>query len=242
VRYASSWYADKQIFEGWQSLVHVCRRWRSLVLASPRRLNLRLFCTPGTPAKDTLDAWPALPLVVYGNMVSYTADTDIIAARGQSNRVCQVDFYIAGWQLEQVLAAMQVPFPELTGLSLRSYGKTLAVIPDSFLDGSAPCLQDFTASPWMASHLPDCQNCLCLLITLSPLGSLIFLIPAIFHPKRSLLSSRCCPASKHFTLDSDSLNLSLTGKCDVRLHPNDQLSPPSHLFISKRIVNIQRTS
>jgi len=26
----------------WLALVHVCRRWRYLVLASPRRLNLRL--------------------------------------------------------------------------------------------------------------------------------------------------------------------------------------------------------
>src|SRR5260221_5208216 len=47
--------------ESWQLLVHVCRRWRSLVFGSPRRLNLRLFCTPETPAKDTLAVWPALP-------------------------------------------------------------------------------------------------------------------------------------------------------------------------------------
>ena len=50
-----SWYETKTRIEEWQSLVHVCRRWRSLVLASPRRLNLQLYCTPKTPARDTLD-------------------------------------------------------------------------------------------------------------------------------------------------------------------------------------------
>ena len=38
-------YADKDPptkggIERWQSLVHVCRRWRSIVFGSPRRLNL----------------------------------------------------------------------------------------------------------------------------------------------------------------------------------------------------------
>jgi hypothetical protein len=38
---------------------------------------------------------------------------------------------------------MQVPFPELTYLRLYSDGKTMPVIPDSFLDGSAPRLEIF---------------------------------------------------------------------------------------------------
>jgi len=36
-------HEGKMRVEVWQSLVHVCRRWRSLVFRSPRRLNLRLF-------------------------------------------------------------------------------------------------------------------------------------------------------------------------------------------------------
>jgi hypothetical protein len=67
---------------------------------------------------------------------------NIIAALGHRNRVCEVDLlYFADWQLAQVLAAMQVPFPELTDLNLRSNGQTMHVIPDSFLDGSAPRLR-----------------------------------------------------------------------------------------------------
>src|ERR1700691_3740557 len=76
--------------EGWQSLVHVCRRWRSLVFQSSSRLNLRLYCTLKTPARDTLDVWPALPLLVEAqgsSMTSTTGMDNIIAALGQSNRV-----------------------------------------------------------------------------------------------------------------------------------------------------------
>ncbi|KAN0105661.1 hypothetical protein V8E52_007901 [Russula decolorans] len=132
--------------EAWQSLVHVCRRWRVLVFESPRRLNLRLFCTPKTFTRDKLDLWPALPLVIDGDVTSEsTQDLDnIIAALEQSNRVCQVTLWdLAAWQLEKVLATMQVPFPELTHLQLFSNDETVPVIPDSFLNGSAQRLRFF---------------------------------------------------------------------------------------------------
>jgi hypothetical protein len=157
-------YQDtKRVVEAWQSLVHVCRRWRSLVFGSPRRLNLQLFCTPKTPTSDTLDVWPALPLIVYGDFAESGTD-NIIAALGHSNRVSQVILTtFLGWQLEEVLAAMHVPFPELTELRLFTYDPTPPVIPDSFLGGSAPRLQyvDLKAIPFpglpnlllSASHL-----------------------------------------------------------------------------------------
>jgi hypothetical protein len=139
-------FGEKKRAEAWQSLVHVCRRWRNLVFESPRRLNLQLHCAPKTPAKDTLDVWPALPLIVKGDMTLSGTD-DIIATLGKSNRVCEVFLRdLAGWQMENILAAMQVPFPELTDLHLYSNGETLPVIPDSFLGGSAPRLQIFTMS------------------------------------------------------------------------------------------------
>ena len=134
----------KRVTEAWQLLVHVCQRWRNLVLGSPRRLNLQLFCTPKTPARDTLDIWPALPLVVHGYMGSSSTTDNVIAALGQSNRVRQVDFWgLSSWQLEEVLAAMQVSVPELTDLRLRSDGETMPVIPDSFLGGFAQRLRYF---------------------------------------------------------------------------------------------------
>jgi hypothetical protein len=84
-------HKSRKAIEAWQLLVHVCRRWRSLVLGSPRRLNLRLYCTHKTPIRDTLDVWPALPLVVEGGIMGLSSDTDnVIAALGQSNRVCKL--------------------------------------------------------------------------------------------------------------------------------------------------------
>src|SRR6266849_1377142 len=63
----------------WQSLVHVCRRWRGLVFASPRRLNLQLCCTTKSLARATLGVWPVLPLLIQGD-VSETSVNNVIAA------------------------------------------------------------------------------------------------------------------------------------------------------------------
>ena len=134
-------FEHKTVVEAWQLLVHVCRRWRSLVFGSPRRLNLRLFCTPGTPAKDTLDVWPALPLLIWADMFLSSCMDNIIVTLKQSNRVFQVNLSGFGDRhLENVLAAMQVPFPELELLRLSSYDAQ-PVIPNSFLGGSAPHLR-----------------------------------------------------------------------------------------------------
>ena len=158
--------------KAWQTLVHVCRRWRSLVLGSPRRLNLRLYCTPKTPT-NTLNVWPALPLrVVVESRGAIPSDADldnVIAAFGQSNRVHRVELSLLHRQLGRILAAMQAPFPELTQMKLCQYLLLSddVTIPDSFLGGSAPRLQSFHLSgisfpgfPKLllsASHLVDIQ-------------------------------------------------------------------------------------
>ncbi len=130
---------SKRKIEAWQSLVHVCRRWRCLVFGSPRRLNLKVVCKP---VRDTLDVWPTLPLLIEENMQYSLGADDIFVALGQSNRVCQVAISrLEDRDLEKVSAAMQVPFPELTDLRLNSYSKTAPVIPDSFLGGSTPYLR-----------------------------------------------------------------------------------------------------
>ena len=139
-------YGDKTEIEAWQVLVHVCRRWRNLVFRSPRRLKLLLYCTPETPAKDKLDVWPALPLYVRGKMTISSGTDNVIAALGRSNRVYAVSLWgLARWQLENVMAAMQVPFPALTAIIMRltSHDETLSAIPDSFLGESATSLQYF---------------------------------------------------------------------------------------------------
>ena len=143
-------HAKKEL-EAWQSLVHVCRRWRSVVFGSSHRLNLQLYCTAKTLSRSTLDVWPALPLIIYGDF-SYSGVGDVIVALGHRDRVCVVHLaWIRRLQFKEVLALMQVPFPELTNLWLSSsYDETMPVIPDSFLGGSVPCLRvfDLTGIPF----------------------------------------------------------------------------------------------
>jgi hypothetical protein len=134
--------------EVWQALVHVCRRWRNIVFRSPLRLNLALVCTAKTPARDTLDVWPPLPLVIlshgyYGTDGDYPLEwvDNIIAVLERSDRVCQITLEdIPNSHLEELLAAAQEPFAELTHLRLSSYEGP--VIFDSFLGGSGPRLED----------------------------------------------------------------------------------------------------
>ena len=143
--------------EAWQTLFHVCRRWRSLVLESPRRLNLRLYCAQQTPTKDALDIWPSLPLIVAGNITYPPGRNNIIAALAQSNRICEVfleDFDGSG-QLGKVLASMQGPFPGLTDLRLISYCLTQTVALDSFLNGSAPRLRFLELSGILFPRVPN---------------------------------------------------------------------------------------
>jgi len=86
-----------------------------------------------------------LPLLISGNLgwrYSPGGSDETIAALGQSNRECQVDLHgIDPVEFNKVLAAMQLPFPDLTHLSLFANGKTPPVVPDSFLGGSAPNLR-----------------------------------------------------------------------------------------------------
>jgi len=53
---------ESERIQPWLPLVHVCRTWRSIVLASPRRLDIRVFYTPVRQVKVMLDIWPNLPI------------------------------------------------------------------------------------------------------------------------------------------------------------------------------------
>ena len=133
-------------YNGWQTLVHVCRRWRSIVFASPRRLDLKLYCTPQRSVNSkTLDIWPELPIVIYAEKMKSREDaTNIIAALRHHNRVCQIHY--SSWQqpqepLLEEFAEIDEPFPVLTSLDLACSSRNVPVLPDSFLGGTAPRLR-----------------------------------------------------------------------------------------------------
>ena len=103
---------EKMRMKAWQSLVHVCRRWRSVVFGSPRRLDLRLVCTFNTPVRDTVDVWPALPLVIQGIDDDGVGVDNIVALLERSDLVRLIDLQpVSSSELEDLSKAMQVPFP-----------------------------------------------------------------------------------------------------------------------------------
>jgi len=120
--------------------VHVCRRWRCLVLASPRHLHLQLFLTYGTRVKEALEFWPEFPIVVH-YMPWHLSVTDAIAALEQHDRVYEI--HLAGYprSMSKIFSAMKKPFPSLVKLAIISNVRNESMIPDSFLGGSAPRLQ-----------------------------------------------------------------------------------------------------
>jgi hypothetical protein len=161
----------KRDVEVWQSLVHVCRRWRSVVFGSPRRLNLRLVCGAKTPVRDALDVWPPLPLVIRGCDHQTRGANNIIVGLKRSDRVCRIDLWGHNLSpLDKALAEMQEPFPKLTDLAIKMttfFSERVTALPDSFLGGSAPhlrCLKlygiPFPGLPKLlssATHLVDLQ-------------------------------------------------------------------------------------
>ncbi|KAI0283791.1 hypothetical protein BC826DRAFT_1190147 [Russula brevipes] len=128
-----------QSVDKWHTLVHVCRRWRVLVFASPRRLNLRLLCRGPRRVRAMLDIWPALPIEINDAWMGEWREVldNIIAALEHPDRVRSIALRpssSSAWNA--LVAAMQVPLPELTYLWLWSPGVS-PVFPDSFLGGSA---------------------------------------------------------------------------------------------------------
>ena len=135
--YEGEAYSENEM-KAWQALVRVCRRWRNVIFGSPRQLKLKLVCTTETPARDTLDVWPALPLVLVGE----TENVDnIVALLGCSDRINRINLWGSNW--EDILEAMEVPFPGLIHLGLQHWDETEPLLPlsDSFLGGSASRLQ-----------------------------------------------------------------------------------------------------
>ena len=129
----------------WHTLVHVCRSWRSVVFASPRRLNLQLLCTEKKPVKK--DIWPELPITIHASIPksrrgrSQGVNNIFSVLKQQNNRVCQITIGDIPNSLLKRFAAIKTPFPALTHLALRPSGESAPVILRSLLKGSAPRLQ-----------------------------------------------------------------------------------------------------
>ena len=146
--------------EGWITLVHVCRRWRCIIFASPLRLNLKLYCDGSKPVREMLDTWPPLPIVIEDDHCSEEGADNIIAALEHNDRVHSIAVYlkgVSGSLLGRLARAMREPFPQLIYLALQSADETPLAVPRTFLGGSAVplrlCMVDYLPFPALRNLL-----------------------------------------------------------------------------------------
>jgi hypothetical protein len=138
-------YAYSPVWK-WHILVHVCQRWRQIIFQSPRRLDLQVLCTFGTPVRKHLSIWPDFPIALsfeFSWKRSLYDEDNLIAALEHPSRVFYLRFNIDLWS-EKMATAMQKPFPTLRNLIIVKSETSVPVpsLPDGFLGRSAPCLQN----------------------------------------------------------------------------------------------------
>ncbi|KAI9511485.1 hypothetical protein F5148DRAFT_326589 [Russula earlei] len=129
----------------WKKLVHVCRRWRHVIYASPLRLDLQLSCSYGTPVRTLLGCWPPLPLAIqYGGLPgrkppALEDEDDIIAALQHPERIWKIELTVTNSLSGKLESLLQKPFPILSHLEI-SQDNTGWVLPSVFLGRSTPRL------------------------------------------------------------------------------------------------------
>ena len=86
--------------------------------------------------------WPTIPIIVdYCNFIGTSVEDEIVAALEHPDRVTRINFFLNISELDDIAALMQEPFPVLTHLTVISKFGNVLVLPDGFLGGSAPSLQ-----------------------------------------------------------------------------------------------------
>ncbi|KAI9510571.1 hypothetical protein F5148DRAFT_1147433 [Russula earlei] len=184
---------------GWHTLVHVCQRWRDVVFASPRRLNLRLWYSGKRPMSEMLDVWPVLPVEISRgpNMSHFWENVAAALESEHHHRICKIGlFYIPTTEWERLAATMQKPFPELTYLRFRAEGNTVTSLPDSFLGGSAPLLREL----WLANCYIAPRDLVIALSVMSRLEILALGFRSLLYPaSRPPLTRSVLPALTQLT-------------------------------------------
>ena len=118
----------------WYSLAWVCRRWRSLILASPSYLGTSLVCRPMTPVADMLAHSPPIPLII-DHTPKFKLETNaarveekILLALRHRDRVRRIRLLVHDSPLKRLVGAIDEEFPFLEYLHIQSH-----TVPDTNL-------------------------------------------------------------------------------------------------------------
>jgi hypothetical protein len=107
----------------WYHLAQVSRRWRYIIFASPRELDLRLICTQSVPVAEMLAHSPPLPLVVSYDDTFHKVTTEdeegILLALSHRDRVRRIVLCFSPSSLERLISAMDGEFPILECLVIK---------------------------------------------------------------------------------------------------------------------------
>jgi len=127
----------------WKTYVHVCRRWRQVIFASPLHLRLVLDCNPRSPVRRSLNIWPPLPIAIrYSVRDSCGGSEETMATFEHRDHVSEISIYCPmSSEWKKFAMAMLGPFPALTSLVLVACNALVPVLPETFLGGSAPSLR-----------------------------------------------------------------------------------------------------
>ena len=121
----------------WYKLVHVCKRWRSLILGSASYLGLCLVCTKGMPVADMLTHSPPLPLAVDYYYEDYNMtlkdEEGLILALEQRDRVHRIRLRMAVPNLRRLIMAISEEYPILEYLIIITPGTPPGLaLPETF--------------------------------------------------------------------------------------------------------------
>ncbi|KAH9983234.1 hypothetical protein BJV74DRAFT_627137 [Russula compacta] len=109
----------------WCKLVHVCQRWRYLILSSASHLRLHLLCTYGTPVADMLAHSPPLPIIIehFDRHHDITTEDEegIGLALRHRDRVRSIRLMLPFLSLQKFIEAVDDEFPILECLCIAEH-------------------------------------------------------------------------------------------------------------------------
>ncbi|KAI0259606.1 hypothetical protein BC834DRAFT_974158 [Gloeopeniophorella convolvens] len=126
----------------WYRLVpaHVCGRWRRIILASPKRLRLTIYCGHSTPVAEVLQNSPPFPLEIeyfFGESSNWTPEKldNVRLSLQHHERVVYIGLYASADILERLLSEIKGDTPHLKALGIQCLGPIPIALPKAFYIG-----------------------------------------------------------------------------------------------------------